>query len=81
MQVQVRLSAELARLAQRPRLAMEVADGATVGEVLRRLGDDYPALTTHLALAVPFIRGSHAGPQHKIVPDDEVALLLPVAGG
>ena len=81
MQVQVRLSAGLARLAGRPRIQLEVAEGMTVGALVQLLGQDYPVLAPYLGTAVPRVRGDHAAPERALGRDEELALLVPVAGG
>ena len=41
----------------------------------------YPALNPRLHHAVPMLAGQHATLQAPLEPDQEVAFLLPVAGG
>ena len=48
MRIDVRLGSGLSRIAGRPRLAVDVADGATVGDVLVRVAGDRPALAAGL---------------------------------
>jgi MoaE-MoaD fusion protein len=81
MRVQVRLSPGLARAAGTPRVAVDLADGATVGDLRARLGAAHPELSAGLDSALAVVRGAQASPARRIEPGDEVALLLPIAGG
>ena len=84
MQVSVRLSAALAQVTGAARLQLEVSDGATgatVAAVRQALAGAYPALAARLAHAVPIIDGNHAAPEDAVAPGQEVAFLMPVAGG
>src|SRR5262249_21781705 len=51
MRIDVRLGSGLARLAGGARLSVDVAEGATVGDVLARVGEERPALAGGLAAA------------------------------
>ena len=81
MKVYVRLGAGLAHLAASPRLVFVLEEEATVADLLEHLRTDHPALTQRLDTAVPMISGRHAGPAETLTAGQEVALLLPVAGG
>ena len=81
MQVRVRLSGELARATGAPRIALDLADGATVGELRQAVEARHPELGGALTSALPVIAGSHASLDHVLRHGDEVALLLPAAGG
>jgi sulfur-carrier protein len=79
--VRVRLGAGLARLAQAPVLSVDVADGATVAELLDRLAGVEPGVAPALASALPVIAGEHAERSRRLRAGEEVALLIPVSGG
>ena len=81
MQVQVRLVAGLSQLAGRPRIALNLDDGATINDLLNHLAAEHPALQPGLRSALPVIAGSHAMRDQKLEEGDEVSLLSPVAGG
>jgi molybdopterin converting factor small subunit len=81
VQVRVRLGAGLARLAQAPVLSLDVADGATVAELLDRLAGAEPAVAAALPSALPVIAGEHAERSRPLHAGEEVALLVPVSGG
>jgi molybdopterin converting factor small subunit len=81
MKVTVRLSGELANRVGRPRLSMTLADGATVGDLTDLLRGEYPDSTPLLNTAVPIVAGRHVTQSDPLANGQEVAYLLPVAGG
>lgn len=81
MNVQVRLSAGLAQLVGNPHLAVTLAEDATVADLLHHLRTRHPALEQRLEIAIPIISGRHAAHSECLTAGQEVALLLPVAGG
>jgi molybdopterin converting factor small subunit len=81
VQVQVRLGAGLATAAGTPRLRVELPPEATVGTLLERVGELQPAIATALASALPVVGGTHASREQELADGEEVALLIPVAGG
>ncbi|MFN2163701.1 MAG: MoaD/ThiS family protein [Candidatus Promineifilaceae bacterium] len=81
MKVRVRLSGELAAQIGRPRLTLTLADGATVANLADWLHREYPASTPLLNTAVPIISGRHVTPSEPLADNQEVAFLLPIAGG
>jgi molybdopterin converting factor small subunit len=81
VQVRVRLGAGLARLAEAPVLSLDLADGATVAELLDRLAGAQPGVAPALPSVLPVIAGEHAERSRPLRAGDEVALLVPVSGG
>ena len=81
MEISVRLSAALAQITGVPRLQVEVEPGATVADLIQALEHRYPALAPRLKHAVPIVGGSHASPGDVLNAGQEVAFLMPVAGG
>lgn len=81
MQIAVRLSAALAQITGVPRLQVEVGDGATVADLKQELVSRYPALAPRLKHAVPIVGGNHASSHDALAGGQEVAFLMPVAGG
>jgi molybdopterin converting factor small subunit len=79
--VRVRLGAGLARLSAAPLLDVEVAEGATVGDLFARLADSQPELAPALRSALPVVQGEHVTRDQPLADRQEVALLLPVSGG
>jgi molybdopterin synthase catalytic subunit len=76
MEVNVRLFAGLRERAGTPQLALELPDGASVGDALERLG--------HLTAGVPVVMAvnqEYARDEDVLHAGDEVALIPPVSGG
>lgn len=81
MHIQTRFSGDLAKQVGTARLAVTLPAGATVAELVARLQQQYPAATDRLETAVPIIAGRHVSPSEILADGQEVALLLPIAGG
>jgi molybdopterin converting factor small subunit len=81
MRIDVRLGSGLSRLAGGARLAVDVADGATVGDVLVRIAQERPAIAAGLPSALTVVHGTQVGGERVLAEGDEVAVLTPVAGG
>jgi molybdopterin synthase sulfur carrier subunit len=81
LQVTVRLSGELANQAGRPRFSITLADGATVGQLAEHLRQEYPQASSLLDTAVPVIAGKHVTHNETLINGQEIAFLLPIAGG
>jgi molybdopterin converting factor small subunit len=81
MRVRVRLGAGLSRFADAPLLSVDLAEGASVEDLLAALGAEQPALAPALRSALPVLAGTHVEREQRLHAGDEVALLIPVAGG
>jgi molybdopterin converting factor small subunit len=81
MRVRVRLGAGLNRVADAPLLSLDLAEGASVDDLLTALGADQPALAPALRSALPVLAGETVEREQQLSAGDEVALLIPVAGG
>lgn len=81
MIVRIRLGSSLARLAPAPMLRVELPNGATVEDLYDRLARSTPELGPALSSALPVVEGRHVARDRTLSPDQEVALLTPVAGG
>ncbi|GAB4435260.1 MAG: hypothetical protein Kow0031_17010 [Anaerolineae bacterium] len=81
MNVNVRLSAGLAHSLGNPRLSVTLPDDATVADLLAYLRREHPQLQPRLETVIPMIAGRHASPTQNLSAGQEVALLLPAAGG
>ena len=81
MTVRVRLGAGLARLSAAPFVTVEVAEGATVGDLFARLAESEPELAPALRSVLPVVAGTHVTRDQVLADRQEVALLLPVSGG
>jgi molybdopterin converting factor small subunit len=81
VRVRVRLGAGLSRFADAPMLSVDLADGASVDDLLVALGTQQPALEPALPSVLPVVAGTHVERDRRLLAGDEVALLIPVAGG
>lgn len=81
MHVQVRLGSGLATAAGTRRLRVELPREATVDTLLVRVGELEPAIAPALGSALPVVKGTHADRTQPLADGDEIALLIPVAGG
>jgi molybdopterin converting factor small subunit len=81
VRVRVRLGAGLSRFAEAPTLSIDLVDGASVDDLLAALGTQQPALAPALRSALPVVAGTHVEREQQLQSGDEVALLIPVAGG
>jgi molybdopterin converting factor small subunit len=81
MRVRVRLGAGLNRFADAPMLSIDLADGASVDDLLAALGAQQPSLAPALESVLPVLAGTHVERDQRLHAGDEVALLIPVAGG
>jgi molybdopterin synthase sulfur carrier subunit len=81
VRVQVRLGAGLATAAGSRRLTVALPDGASVETLLDELRELEPQLAAGLDSALPVVRGTHADRDQPLNDGDDVALLIPVAGG
>jgi molybdopterin converting factor small subunit len=62
-------------------LSLDLEDGASVDDLLAALGAEQPALAPALRSALPVLAGAHVEREQRLRAGDEVALLIPVAGG
>lgn len=81
MRVHVRLGAGLATAAGSRRLTVALPDEASVDALFDALRKLEPGLAAGLDSALPVVRGTHADRDHRLNDGDDVALLIPVAGG
>lgn len=81
MTVHVRLSAGLAQHAGTSRLTVQLANDATVADLMTHLRTEHAALASRLELAIPFVGGRHVSQTASLAEGQEVAFLLPAAGG
>jgi len=81
VRVRVRLGGGLARLAAAPRLSIELGEDATVDDLCAALAEREPRLAAALPDALTAIGGEQAERSRTLAVGDEVAFLIPVAGG
>lgn len=77
----VRLNGDLTRLAGRARFAVTLPHDATIKALFAKVGDENPTLVDKLTQAIPVVNGSHVSKEQILTDGQEVALLMPVAGG
>ena len=77
--MRVKLFAALRDLAGASELDVDAPDVATLREDLSaKFGEEFARI---LAAGAVLVDGETAGPDRRLEPDDEVALLPPVSGG
>jgi molybdopterin converting factor subunit 1 len=81
MLVHVRLFARAKDLAGAEQISLELPDGATVGELRRRLALAYPALIPLLPRSAVAVNDEFADDAWPLPGRAEIALLPPVSGG
>jgi molybdopterin converting factor small subunit len=81
VRVRVRLGAGLSRFAEAPLLSIDLAEGSSVDDLLAALGAQQPSLEPALPSVLPIVAGTHVERDERLHAGDEVALLIPVAGG
>jgi molybdopterin synthase sulfur carrier subunit len=81
MRINIRLSGRLATQAGKHRFSMAVSNGATVADLIDLLWQEHPELGSRLDTAVPIIAGRHVTQAEPLADGQEVAFLLPIAGG
>ena len=81
MQIPVRLSAALVQSGGQTRLSLTLTDGATVSDAIQSIAHQFPALESKLPLVIPFVAGPQVGRSAQLQHQQELALLLPAAGG
>ena len=81
MRVRVRLGGGLSRLSSAPLLSVDLADGATVEDLLGRLRETEAYISPALRASLPVVDVEHATRDRPLADRQEVALLLPVSGG
>ena len=81
MRVTVKLFAVLRERAKAGELEREFPDGATIGQIWRRLGEEFPALAQARDTISCAVNYEYVTPEFKPRDGDEVAFIPPVSGG
>lgn len=81
MRVEVRLFGALAERAGQVRDTVDLPEGATAAQALRAVGERHPGAAGILDRISVAVNREIVPPDRTLEPDDEVALLPPVAGG
>jgi molybdopterin synthase catalytic subunit len=81
MQVRILFFGMLKDLAERSSDCLSLRDDATLGDVLQHYAERIPRLRALVPSIALSINQQYAGPESKLQPGDEIALLPPVSGG
>lgn len=81
MNISVRFGSGLAPQASSARLSVALSENATVADLIEYLRSQHPELTARLNVALPVVSGRHVTKSELLDPAQEVAFLLPAAGG
>jgi molybdopterin synthase catalytic subunit len=81
MKVRVLFFGMLKDIVGKPSDVIELADGASVRDMLARYESQMPRLKESLPSLAVAVNQQYAGPDTQLKPEDEVALLPPVSGG
>ncbi|HZD11222.1 MAG TPA: MoaD/ThiS family protein [Candidatus Binatia bacterium] len=77
----VRLNGSLAEALGTSRLTVQLPEPATLADLIANLSKRHPSTVELLSRAVPVSGGKHLGATFVLPADQEVALLMPIAGG
>jgi molybdopterin synthase catalytic subunit/molybdopterin synthase sulfur carrier subunit len=81
MQVTVRINGILASKIGIARLAVRLPAPATIQDLHQQLQSQYPHLSAEISGTVAVIGGAHQAATAVLQDGQEVALLMPIAGG
>ncbi|MGE4602094.1 MAG: MoaD/ThiS family protein [Planctomycetota bacterium] len=81
MKVEVLLFASLRDLAQSDRISVELAEDATVADLLISISTQYPLLEDRVALSRVAVNDRFSRSEDPIPSGSELALIPPVSGG
>ena len=79
--VNVRLFAGLHDLIGKRAITMELPDGATIGQLRDRLGEEYPIVQPFLTTLVCAVDEEYVPSEHVLHEGEQVALIPPISGG
>ena len=81
MNVSVRLFAGLHDLIGQRQVQMKLPEGATVGDLRKKLSSEFPVILPFLNTLVCAVNEEYTPSEHRLREGDEVALIPPVSGG
>ena len=81
MRVRVLFFGMLKDMVGKPADEIDLPDGSAVSDVLKRYESQIPRLKESLPSLAMAVNQQYGGPDTKLKPNDEVALLPPVSGG
>lgn len=81
IQVRVRTFSLLRQVLGTASMTLNLSAGATVGDLIAHLKQEYPAAAPHLARSLVAVNRNYADETQPLAPGDEVAVFPPVSGG
>lgn len=81
MQIHTRFSGELASTIGKHRYTLSLPANATVSDLLNLLCQEFPESVAKLQTTVQVVSGRHVPLSETLSDGQEVAFLLPIAGG
>ncbi len=81
MKVNVRLFAGLTEIVGARQIELDLADGATVGDLREKMAEKFPAVGPFLSSLVCAVNEEYVPAGHHVREGDDVALIPPVSGG
>ncbi len=81
MKVRVRLFAAVREIVGSGEVALDLPEGFTAGQLVRRVGETYPRLQGLAPSLLLAVNREYCGPDRPLRDGDEVALIPPVSGG
>ncbi|MCA9925384.1 MAG: MoaD/ThiS family protein [Anaerolineales bacterium] len=81
MQITVRVNGVLAQTIGIARFPVTLSTPATIQDLLQHLQAQYPSLSVEIEQAVTVVSGVHKPATTLLQDGQEVALLMPIAGG
>lgn len=81
MLIAVRVNGPLAQRIGRSLLQVEMPANATIADLVEKLQAEYPQAQRQLSIAVPVVCGRPRSAQMSLHEEEELALLMPIAGG
>ena len=81
MVIPIRINGTLAQEIGTTRLNVDVGMFATVDDVIKELVEKYPSSAETLQIAIPFAGGRHLDKTTELKQGQQIALLMPAAGG
>ena len=81
MTVRVKLFAVAKERVNREQVAIEMPDGATVGDLRRAVGTKFPTLASILPHALWAVDAAYANDSTILNEQSDIALIPPVSGG
>lgn len=81
MIIRARVFAALRQALGADQVEVEIEPRSTVGDLLAAVRAAHPQLASALESAMVAVNHEYVGPEFRIDPDDEVAIIPPVSGG